>query len=121
MYKIMNKFIFINVLQKTKRILYGMPKIFPSFWIMLLMWFIARQSGCYLPWLWQCGCCLAGFGLASNGILRNDLAYAACTNQEPDDRFVPDKPAPDKTAIARLRWRQAKANLAAAMPILRAA
>ena len=115
MYKIMNKFIFINVLQKTKRILYGMPKIFPSFWIMLLMWFIARQSGCYLPWLWQCGCCLAGFGLASNGILRNDLAYAACTNQEPDDRFVPDK-----TAIARPRWRQAKANLAAAMPILRA-
>ncbi|MDC1407156.1 hypothetical protein N8524_02370 [Candidatus Puniceispirillum sp.] len=103
-----------------------MPKLFPSFWIMLLMRFIARQSGCYLPWLWQSGCCLAGFGLASISILRNDLSYAACTNQEPDDRFVPDKPAPDKTApdktaIARLRWRQAEANLAAAMPILRAA
>jgi hypothetical protein len=41
---------------------------------------------------------LAGFGLASIGILRNDLAYVTCTNQEPDNQIVKDK-----TSIARLR------------------
>ncbi|MGB2098782.1 MAG: hypothetical protein ACPHX4_03535, partial [Candidatus Puniceispirillaceae bacterium] len=82
------------------RIPYGMPKLFPSFWILVLM----RVN--------QAAICL-GFGKAGTVWLGSVLhrltfcgmiwAYAACTNQEPNDRFVPDKTAPDKISIASLR------------------